>query len=74
MFSTVVSTEQLAQHVNDPTWVVIDCRFTLTNTAAGHAAYMQNHIPGARYAHLDQDLAGPKNGSNGRELLLVLTI
>jgi thiosulfate/3-mercaptopyruvate sulfurtransferase len=69
MFSTVVSTEQLAQHVNDPTWVVIDCRFTLTNTEAGRAAYAQGHIPGARYAHLDQDLAGPKNGINGRHPL-----
>ena len=69
MFSTVVSTEQLAQHVNDPAWVVIDCRFTLTNTEAGRAAYAQGHIPGARYAHLDQDLAGPKNGSNGRHPL-----
>jgi thiosulfate/3-mercaptopyruvate sulfurtransferase len=69
MFSTVVSTEQLAQHVNDPAWVVIDCRFTLTNTEAGRAAYAQGHIPGARYAHLDQDLAGPKNGNKGRHPL-----
>ena len=69
MFSTVVSTEQLAQQVNDPAWIVIDCRFTLTNTEAGRAAYARGHIPGALYAHLDQDLAGPKNGSNGRHPL-----
>lgn len=69
MFSTVVSTEQLAQQVNDPAWIVIDCRFTLTNTEAGRAAYARGHLPGARYAHLDQDLAGPKNGSNGRHPL-----
>ena len=69
MYSTVVSTEQLAQHVNDPAWVVIDCRFTLTHTEAGRATYTQGHIPGARYAHLDQDLAGPKTGSNGRHPL-----
>ena len=69
MFSTVVSTEQLAQQVNDPAWIVIDCRFTLTNTEAGRAAYARGHIPGALYAHLDQDLAGSKNGSNGRHPL-----
>lgn len=69
MFSTVVSTEQLAQHANAPAWVVIDCRFTLTNIEAGRAAYARGHLPGARYAHLDQDLAGPKNGSNGRHPL-----
>ena len=69
MFSTVVSTEPLAQHLTDPAWVVIDCRFTLTNAEAGAAAYAQGHIPGARYAHLDNDLAGPKNGHNGRHPL-----
>ena len=69
MFSTVVSTEQLAQHLTDPAWAVIDCRFTLTNSEAGRAAYAQGHVPEARYAHLDEDLAGPKNGRNGRHPL-----
>lgn len=69
MFSTVVSTAQLAQHLSDPNWVVIDCRFTLTHTEAGRIAYAQGHLPGARYAHLDEDLSGPKNGVNGRHPL-----
>jgi len=69
MFSTIISTEQLAQHLSDPNWVVIDCRFTLTETEAGRAAYAQGHIPGARYAHLDQDLSGAKTGRNGRHPL-----
>jgi len=69
MFSTIISTEQLAQHLGEPNWVVIDCRFTLTETEAGRAAYAQSHIPGARYAHLDEDLSGPKTGRNGRHPL-----
>ena len=69
MFSTVVSTAQLAQHLSDPNWVVIDCRFTLTHTEAGRIAYAHGHIPGARYAHLDEDLSGSKNGVNGRHPL-----
>jgi len=69
MFSTIISTEQLAQHLNDPNWVVIDCRFTLTETEAGRVAYAQGHIPGACYAHLDEDLSGTKTGSNGRHPL-----
>ncbi len=69
MFSTIISTEQLEQHLNDPNWVVIDCRFTLTETEAGRAVYAQGHIPGARYAHLDEDLSGIKNGANGRHPL-----
>lgn len=69
MFSTIVSTEALAQHLTDPNWVVIDCRFTLTETEAGRAAYAQGHLPGARYAHLDEDLSGSKSGRNGRHPL-----
>ena len=33
--------------------IVVDCRFTLTDPPAGRAAYEHGHIPGARYAHLD---------------------
>ena len=68
-FSTVVSTEQLAQHLNDPDWIIFDCRFTLTNTEAGHLAYQAAHIPGARYAHLDNDLSGPVTETSGRHPL-----
>ena len=69
MYTTHVSTEQLALHLSDPNWVVVDCRFTLTDPEAGRKAYAQGHIPGARYAHLDADLSGAKNGSNGRHPL-----
>ena len=69
MFTTVISTEQLNQHLLDPQWVVIDCRFTLTETEAGRSAYAKSHLPGARYAHLDQDLSGTKTGHNGRHPL-----
>ena len=69
MYTTLVSTEQLALHLSDPNWVVIDCRFTLTDTEAGRKAYAQGHIPGACYAHLDANLSGAKNGSNGRHPL-----
>jgi hypothetical protein len=32
---TIVSTEDLAQHLDDPNWIVLDCRFTLTDPKAG---------------------------------------
>jgi thiosulfate/3-mercaptopyruvate sulfurtransferase len=66
---TLVSTEELAAHLEDPTWVVIDCRFTLTEPEAGRAAYARSHIPGARYAHLDEDLSSPKTATSGRHPL-----
>ena len=68
-FKTLVSTEELNKHLDDPDWVIFDCRFTLTDPGAGKAAYDQNHIPGARYAHLDDDLAAPIGPDTGRHPL-----
>ncbi len=69
MSSTVVSTESLASQLDNPNWVVIDCRFTLTDTEAGRKAYEASHIPGARYAHLDNDLSSPITPTSGRHPL-----
>jgi len=38
---------------------VIDCRFSLADTAAGERLYRDAHLPGAHYAHLDHDLSSP---------------
>ena len=65
MSSPLISPEELARHLDDPTWVVVDCRWTLTDPAAGPAAHARSHIPGARYANLDDDLSrrpGPRDG------------
>ena len=67
--TTLVSTAQLAQHLDDPDWVVFDCRFTLTDPDAGRRAYAQGHIPGACYAHLDDDLSSPLTPATGRHPL-----
>lgn len=65
--NTLVTTEDLARHLDDPDWVVFDCRFTLTDPEAGRQAYLKNHIPGAHYVHLDEDMAAPvKPGRTGR--------
>jgi thiosulfate/3-mercaptopyruvate sulfurtransferase len=68
-YTTLITTQQLEQHLDDPAWVIVDCRFTLTDTGAGRRAYAAGHLPGARYAHLDDDLSAPKNGGNGRHPL-----
>jgi thiosulfate/3-mercaptopyruvate sulfurtransferase len=68
-YRTLVGTEVLAAHLTDPDWVVIDCRHDLFKPEAGHLAYEKSHIPGARFLHLDLDLAGPKTGKNGRHPL-----
>ena len=69
MSTTLVSTAQLAAELANPDWVVFDCRFTLTDPQAGHAAYDANHIVGARYADLNQDLSSPVTALSGRHPL-----
>ncbi len=65
----LVSTAELAAHVNDPTWVVFDCRHDLMDGTKGERLYRQGHIAGAFFANLDVDLSSEKTGSNGRHPL-----
>ena len=67
--TTLVSTAALAARLDDATWVVFDCRHDLARPDAGAQAYATAHIPGARFLHLDRDLAAPATGKNGRHPL-----
>lgn len=67
--NTLVSVDELAAHLDDPAWIVCDCRHDLGDYDAGRRAYARSHIPGARFLHLDEDLSGPKTGMNGRHPL-----
>ena len=69
MYRTLVDTATLAAHLADPLWVVVDCRFMLSDAAWGPREYLARHIPGAAYAHLERDLSGVPNGHNGRHPL-----
>ncbi len=66
---TLISTDDLNAHLNDPAWVGVDCRFDLADPDAGFARYREGHVPGAVYAHLDHDLAGPATKTSGRHPL-----
>src|SRR5258705_12465173 len=68
-FSTLISAAELARHLEDPAWVVCDCRHDLADPEAGRRAYAGSHISGARFVHLDEDLSAPKTGKNGRQPL-----
>ena len=68
-YTTLVSTDDLARHLDDPHWLVIDCRFTLTDPEGGRQTYRKGHIPGAIYAHLDDDMAAPIGPGTGRHPL-----
>jgi thiosulfate/3-mercaptopyruvate sulfurtransferase len=65
----LVDVRALARELDRADWVVVDCRFTLTDPSAGRAAYERGHIPGARYAHLDDDLSRAPTAAEGRHPL-----
>lgn len=66
----LIEPSELKVSLGDPDWVIIDCRFQLSDTEAGRTAYLEGHIPGAYYAHLDEDLSGKvEKGKTGRHPL-----
>lgn len=69
MASPLISPTALANRLGDSACIVVDCRFVLTDSDAGRAAYLRGHIPGARYAHLDNDLARAPGPTDGRHPL-----
>ncbi len=69
-YTTLITTDILAAHLDDPNWAVVDCRFALLDPAKGRTDYLAAHIPGAIYAHLDEDLSSPRiPGQTGRHPL-----
>ena len=65
----LISALQLHSLLPGNVCVVVDCRFSLKDTQAGFTAYLDAHIPGAVYAHLDDDLSSPVTDSSGRHPL-----
>jgi len=53
----LISTQDLAAHLDDPNWIVFDCRFLLSQPDEKETYYLKAHVPGAVYAHLDRDLS-----------------
>ena len=72
-YTTLISAAALRQHVDNPSFVIFDCRAELTDTRAGALAFAAGHIPGAQHADSDLDLSdkspGPKGEFRGRHPL-----
>src|SRR3977135_2198167 len=67
--TTLISTETLALHLADSSWLIADCRYNLKDEDWGRAQYLSGHIPGAVFVNLAHDLAGARTGLNGRHPL-----
>jgi thiosulfate/3-mercaptopyruvate sulfurtransferase len=68
-YTTLISAADLAPLVASGDVILFDCEFDLANAAAGHATYLEGHLPGALYLHLDDDLSSAPSGTNGRHPL-----
>ena len=69
-YTTLISPAELDRRLTNSDWAIIDCRFSLDDTDRGRRDYEDAHIPGAIYAHLDDDLSGHTvPGKSGRHPL-----
>lgn len=68
-YTTLISAEQLRANLNNPDWVVFDCRSYLTEPAKGRVLYQQGHLPGARFLDMETELSGPVTPVTGRHPL-----
>jgi thiosulfate/3-mercaptopyruvate sulfurtransferase len=68
-FKTLIDVDSLQELLGKPGLAIVDCRFDLLNPEAGRQAYLQAHIPGARYADLNRDLSAPIGPHTGRHPL-----
>jgi len=69
MSTSLVTVAELKSRLADPNWCVVDCRHDLMDVGLGRRQYAQGHVPGALFACIDDDLSGPKTGTNGRHPL-----
>jgi thiosulfate/3-mercaptopyruvate sulfurtransferase len=65
MFTSLISVEQLAQNIQNPDWVIVDCRHDLMNPQAGRDAFNAGHLPHAQFADIDTALSDKSPGSHG---------
>jgi thiosulfate/3-mercaptopyruvate sulfurtransferase len=65
----LISAHALAGRVADANVLVVDCRFDLADADKGERGYIDAHLPGAVYAHLDRDLSDRSLTGVGRHPL-----
>ena len=69
-FTILIDASELSPHIEKEYLALVDCRFSLDDTERGHRDYLNAHIPGAVYAHLDRNLSGKiVPGKTGRHPL-----
>ena len=65
MYTTLIAPADLPGHLDDPDWVILDCRHDLMNRDAGRAGYAVGHIKSAQFADIETELSGTKKAPDG---------
>ena len=65
MKTLISAAELMSQLTGAHPPVLLDCSFDLADTGAGHRAWQAARLPSAHYLHLDNDLSGAKQDSDG---------
>jgi len=68
-FGGLIDVDELAGMLDRADLRIVDCRFSLAQPEQGREAYLAGHLPGAVYAHLDDDLSAPVSADSGRHPL-----
>ena len=68
-YDTLISAAACTRRCVGADWRFIDCRFDLADKGWGMQAYRESHVPGAYYAHLEENLSGMPDADSGRHPL-----
>ena len=68
-YQTIVSAKDLANNLDNPNWVILDCRDLLTDAGFGQRSYLESHIPNASYCFLFEDFSSAITATTGRHPL-----
>lgn len=69
VYTTLIDKKTLANHLNTPNWIIVDCSYDLADKDAGRNSYLGSHIKGAVFADVHDDLSGPPVTDQGRHPL-----
>ena len=69
MHNLTISASSLHELIGEPDLVIVDCRTSLTKAGYGRRSYAEGHLPGARFADLENDLSQHTDASLGRHPL-----
>lgn len=64
-YSTLISSQDLAKHIDQPNWVIIDCQHNLADFSWGKQAYLTAHIPHAQFVDFEAVVSGDKYDAQG---------